>query len=96
MSEAHIHRDTQRANNEAGQQKNKADCHSYFLTYLQPGDKGGNAGDGREAGPVLGRHWPAAPAAGEDREGNDIWTGLTGLIKEPDEKRTRIFILSIL
>jgi hypothetical protein len=62
VSEAHIHRDTQRANNKAGRQKNKADCHRYFLTDPQHGEKGGNAGDGRKAGPVLGCDWPATPA----------------------------------
>jgi hypothetical protein len=65
VSEAHIHRDTQRANNEAGRQKNKADCHSYFLTDPQPGEKGGDAGDGRKAGAVLGCDWPATPARWE-------------------------------
>src|ERR1035441_4362724 len=36
------------------------------------GEKGGNAGDGTKAGPVLGRDWPATPAAWEaGRSGSD-------------------------
>src|ERR1039458_6296063 len=75
VSKTHIHRDTQRANNEAGRQKNKADCHSYFLTDPQPGEKGGNAGDGTKAGPVLGSDWPGTPAAWE--------TGRSGSERKP-------------
>jgi hypothetical protein len=36
---------------------------SKFLRPALPGEKGGNAGAGTKAGPVLGCDWPATPAA---------------------------------